>query len=86
LKQLRVIKDKIDHPRKGSKDLADAVCGAVYNAIVHTPKEEALTDISPVVYGDVTVGKVNALEEPPRPKPSKVPADVQAFLDSMTVI
>jgi hypothetical protein len=30
--------DKIDHPRKGSKDLADATCGAVYNAIAHTAR------------------------------------------------
>jgi hypothetical protein len=30
--------DKVDHPRKGSKDLSDAVCGAVYNAIAHTPR------------------------------------------------
>jgi hypothetical protein len=27
------MRDKVDHPRKGSKDLADAVCGAVYNSI-----------------------------------------------------
>jgi hypothetical protein len=32
--------DKVDHPRKGSKDLADAVCGAIFNAIAYTPKEE----------------------------------------------
>ena len=37
LLQLRIIKDKVDHPRKGSKDLADAVCGAVFNAISRTP-------------------------------------------------
>ena len=33
LLQLRIMRDKVDHPRKGSKDLADAVCGAIYNAI-----------------------------------------------------
>ena len=36
LLQLRIIRDKVDHPRKGSKDLADAVCGAVYNSISRT--------------------------------------------------
>jgi hypothetical protein len=36
LLQLRIMRDKVDHPRKGSKDLADAVCGAVYNAISRT--------------------------------------------------
>jgi len=39
LLQLRIIKGKVDHPRKGSKDLADAVCGAIYNAIAHTPRD-----------------------------------------------
>lgn len=39
LLQLRIMKnDKVDHPRKGSKDLSDAVCGAVYNSIAHTPR------------------------------------------------
>ena len=39
LLQLRIIRDKVDHPRKGSKDLADAVCGAVFNAISRTPTD-----------------------------------------------
>lgn len=39
LLQLRIVKDKVDHPRKGSKDLSDAVCGAVYNAIALTPTD-----------------------------------------------
>lgn len=38
LLQLRIIRDKVDHPRKGSKDLADAVCGSIYNAISKTRK------------------------------------------------
>ena len=38
LLQLRIIKDKVDHPRKGSKDLSDAVCGAIYNAVAGTPR------------------------------------------------
>ena len=34
MKGLRVIKgNKVDHPRKGSKDVSDAIAGAVYNAI-----------------------------------------------------
>lgn len=39
LTQLRIIRGKVDHPRKGSKDLSDAVCGAIYNAISGTRKE-----------------------------------------------
>jgi hypothetical protein len=37
LLQLRIVKDKVDHPRKGSKDLSDAVCGAIYNSVALTP-------------------------------------------------
>lgn len=36
LLQLRIMRDKVDHPRKGSKDLADAVCGSIFNAISNT--------------------------------------------------
>jgi hypothetical protein len=39
LTQLKIMKnDKVDHPRKKSKDLADAVCGAIFGAISNTPK------------------------------------------------
>lgn len=39
LTELKIIKqNKVDHPRKSSKDLADAVCGAIYGAISHTPR------------------------------------------------
>ena len=33
LLQLKIMRDKVDHPRKGSKDLADAVCGSIFNTI-----------------------------------------------------
>jgi hypothetical protein len=40
LTELKIMKgNKVDHPRKLSKDLADAVCGAVFGAISHTPKD-----------------------------------------------
>ena len=39
LTELKIIKqNRVDHPRKSSKDLADAVCGAIFGAISHTPK------------------------------------------------
>lgn len=40
LRQLRYIKDKIDHPRTGYKDLSDAVCGAIFNAVSYTTKPQ----------------------------------------------
>lgn len=36
LLQLKIMKDRVDHPRKGSKDLADAVCGSIFNSISRT--------------------------------------------------
>jgi hypothetical protein len=39
LSELKIMKgNRVDHPRKSSKDLADAVCGAIYGAISHTPR------------------------------------------------
>ncbi len=43
LTELKIMKnDRVDHPRKKSKDLADAVCGAVFGAISHTPRDQNL--------------------------------------------
>jgi hypothetical protein len=40
MSELKIMKNtRVDHPRKKSKDLADAVCGAVFGAISHTPKD-----------------------------------------------
>lgn len=40
LLQLQLLKnDKVDHPRKGSKDVSDAVCGAIFNAVSRTPRQ-----------------------------------------------
>jgi len=39
LVELKIMRNnRVDHPRKKSKDLADAVCGAIYGAISHTPR------------------------------------------------
>jgi hypothetical protein len=40
LTELKIMRNnRVDHPRKKSKDLADAVCGAIFGAISHTPKD-----------------------------------------------
>ncbi|MFZ9242575.1 MAG: hypothetical protein ACO295_05125 [Sediminibacterium sp.] len=38
LLELRIMGNRVDHPRKKSKDLADAMCGSVYNAIAHSQR------------------------------------------------
>ena len=45
LLQLRIIRDKVDHPRKGSKDLSDAVCGSIYNSIAYSRKDDEEVEI-----------------------------------------
>jgi hypothetical protein len=43
LTELKIMKNnRVDHPRKLSKDLADAVCGAIFGAISHTPRDQNL--------------------------------------------
>jgi len=44
LTELKITKNgkNVDHPRKLSKDLADAVCGAIFGAISYTPKDQNL--------------------------------------------
>lgn len=40
MKNLRPVKDRIEHPRTGSgKDLSDALCGSVFNAATRSPRE-----------------------------------------------
>jgi len=85
LLQLRIIKkDKVDHPRKGSKDLADATCGAIYNAISLTPKgdnevhiysydqfDEDVEGDEPVKYDD------NVIRQP---KQRQMPSHLREYL------
>jgi hypothetical protein len=41
LSELKIMNNnKVDHPRKKSKDLADAVCGAIFGAISHSLRDQ----------------------------------------------
>ena len=62
LLQLRIVKDKVDHPRKGSKDLSDAVCGAIYNSVAHTPRD-LNGEIELYTYGTVFQDEIEQLRE-----------------------
>ena len=43
MSELKIMKNnRVDHPRKKSKDLADAVCGAVFGSISHTSRDSNL--------------------------------------------
>ena len=62
LLQLRIVKDKVDHPRKGSKDLSDAVCGAIYNAISLTAPD-ANKEVEIYSYAGVFADELDQLRE-----------------------
>jgi len=89
LLQLRIMRDKVDHPRKGSKDLADAVCGSIYNAIVHT-KREKNREVEIHTYGELVrdnyleeeKNRVDNLIRPPR----RMPQELADALEGMEVI
>ena len=40
MSELLIVKDKIDHPRTGYKDLTDSVAGAIFDAVTHTPRDD----------------------------------------------
>ena len=83
LTELKIVKqNRVDHPRKLSKDLADAVCGAVFGAISHTPKDN---------FGEV---EIHTFRDRPKAtqlavddnnviqlKPKEIPNDVRDYLD-----
>lgn len=89
LLQLRIIRDKVDHPRKGSKDLADAVCGSIYNSIVHSKKDLGLSEIEVHTYRDfkrdnyINQGD-NVIRAPKRRE--EMPADIESYLSRMGVL
>lgn len=84
--------DKVDHPRKKSKDLADAVCGSIYNAIAHTVRDEN-TVIEIEDYSSVTKAIRNTIPTEPsksdnviRAPKRTIPADLEDFLGGFSVI
>jgi hypothetical protein len=89
LLQLRIMRDRVDHPRKGSKDLADAVCGSIYNAIVHS-KREKNREVEIHTYGELVrdnyleeeKNRIDNLIRPPR----RMPQELAEALENMEVI
>lgn len=89
LKQLFITKNgkNVDHPRtkEGSKDIADAVCGSIYNAISLTPKKTAhvydVRTVDDYVEDDWTAPNSRGIIDPPRAHPDdKVPVDIARYI------
>ena len=79
--QLKIINDKkVDHPRNGSKDLADAVAGAVYNAAANTKRVDN-EEIE--VYDASSRAKVDTVDPIVYPD---VPEDIANWLSGVSII
>jgi hypothetical protein len=85
MSELKIMKgNRVDHPRKKSKDLADAVTGAVFGAISHTPKNnnteiDVHTWSSSARLAEKDKGMVELDNR-------KMPDDVRDFLDGFNLI
>jgi hypothetical protein len=83
--ELKIVKqNRVDHPRKSSKDLADAVCGAIFGAISHTPKNQNL-EVEVHTFKDrpktvLDTDKDNVIQYKPMPK------DVKEYLARFDLI
>lgn len=91
LLQLRIMpNDKVDHPRNGSKDLADATCGAIFNAIAHTPRNlneeievQTLASFNKVERNmEAKIKPKNPIDPPKR----RIPADIEEYFANLTII
>jgi hypothetical protein len=85
MSELKIMKgNRVDHPRKKSKDLADAVCGAVFGAISHTQKNNN-AEIEIHTWSSATrlAEKQQRMVELDS---REMPNDVKDFLDKLNLI
>jgi hypothetical protein len=85
MSELKIMKNnRVDHPRKKSKDLADAVCGAVFGAISHTSRDSNL-EIEVHTWSSASrlADKQRAMVELDS---EEIPDDVQEYLGEYKII
>jgi len=85
MSELKIMKgNRVDHPRKKSKDLADAVCGAVFGAISHTQKN---TNIEIDVHTWSSSARLAQKQRDMIELDNReMPNDVRDFLDKLNLI
>ena len=86
MSELKIVSDKkIDHPRKKSKDLSDAMCGSVYNAISHTPRN---TNQEISIHSWKSLDKEHTRQEKIKNiiEPPKASDEIKEYLSSMGMI
>jgi len=84
LLELRIMRnDRVDHPRKKSKDLADALCGSVYNCISHS-RRETTREISIHSWSSATKDRKN--EIPQEPKKQEMTKEIRDYLSEFNLL
>lgn len=87
LKQLQYVKDKVDHPRSGYKDLSDATCGSIFDAVANTIKP-VNQEVEVLSYADLI--KRNQPENPPlgviRAPKRDMPEELHNYLSGMRLL
>ena len=85
LTELKIMKnDKVDHPRKKSKDLADAVCGSIFGAISYTPRDQNL-EVEVHTFRDKPRRVDTLPENVIQYKPNQI-EDIKDYLDRLKTI
>jgi hypothetical protein len=87
LLQLKIMRDRVDHPRKGSKDLADAVCGSIYNAISRS-RPQNNEEIEIHTYSSLKWDKEKEDDEIVMNmiRPPRMPKNLSDVLDGMEIV
>jgi hypothetical protein len=86
LTQLKIMKNnRVDHPRKKSKDLADAVCGAIFNSISHTPRDNNV-EVEIHTFRDRPKRGLDSLPENVIQYEKPMPNDVKEYLDRFELL
>ena len=86
MSELKIMKgNRVDHPRKKSKDLSDAVTGAVFGAISHTPKSNNI-EIDVHTWSSSSAKLAREERDVVELTSRQMPEDVKDFLDGFNLI
>jgi hypothetical protein len=86
MSELKIINDKkVDHPRKKSKDLSDAVTGAVFGALSHTPKNTNI-EIEIHTWSSSSSQIAKTQQSVVELDSQKIPENVRDYLDQFKLI
>ena len=86
MSELKIINDKkVDHPRKKSKDLSDAVTGAVFGALSHTPKNPNL-EIDIHTWSTSATQFAKQQRDMVELEPKPMTEDVRDYLDRLNLL